>query len=298
MPVTLLVSHPKWTWRDWLKENLDNQDLLVLDPSSPDHGPPARCSLVRAGKTIRWQLVGHTDVQRNPIAFLSAASALARESRQDLVVQLFPMRLSPVLRQLALTVAQIFEPSKVLVPAQSRFEMQPWVGTAETVELPEAFPATVQDAQRRATWIDLQERCEFHKVDLAEIGIHGTRLGSGVRLKHTDFNEFAEVSGGVLHVITDREIEDDEVSRAMNLTHASRVSIVSPRSYERLICSFADKRGRDFGMGFIESIDPREGTAEILCEAVVPAPVKNLRIGTLQVSPDGQEVGSLNLWTV
>ena len=298
MPATLLVSHPKWTWREWLKENQEGSDLLVLDPTSPEHGPPARCTLIRNGKPIRWQVVGHTDVQRNPISFLAAATALAQECQTDVIVQLFPMRLSPVLRQLAFTIAQMLEPASVLVPAQSRLDMQAWPTEAKCVDLIEAFPQSVQEAQRRATWIDLQERCERHRIDLASVGIHGTRLGSGVRLKHSDFNEFAEVSGGVLHVITDREVNDDEVSRAMNLTHASRVSIVSPKSYERLICSFADKQGRDFGMGFIESIDPREGTAEVLCEAVVPAPVKNLRIGTLQVSPDGQEVGSLNLWTV
>lgn len=295
---TLLVSHPKWTWREWIKENLGERDLVVLDPSWSEKGPPARCSIHRGGKTVAWQLVGTLDVQKNPIGWLSAAFRLVAAAAPDAVVLLFPMRVSPVLRQLALSLAQGFAFDEILVPEKSRFELQPWPTGATAVELPNSFLPLVQDAQRRARWLELVEKCQEHVVPLGQVHLVGSRLGSGTRLRHQDLSELAEISGGVLHVVTDRNLPESEVRRAMDVTHATRLSMVSPDSYHGLLCSFCHQSGEDFGMGYVKALDPQAETLTVMCDAVVPAPVRIVRLGLIKIDSGGIDDLSADLWTV
>ncbi len=295
---TLLVGHHKWSWRDWLRANLQDRDLIVLDPANADHGPPARCLLVRAGKVVDWRLVGTLDVQKNPVAWFAASAALLRSAKNDPVVLTFPLRPSPVLRQLALGIAHVLQPKTVLVPESTRLERQPWPVGAETVPLPEELPPLVQQAQRRARWLELIENCATHELDLSNVAIEGARLGSGTRLRHDDFPDYAEISGGVLHVVTDRNIEENEVRRAMDLTHATRLSLVDPLAYNGLVCSFAHENGEDFGLGYVQSVNPLQEQAVVMCQAVVPAPVRILKIGLINIADTGKENLAANLWTV
>ncbi len=298
MSRTLLVGHPKYSWREWVKANTAKGDLVMLDPANTDFGTPCRVCLIRAGKVIAWRLTGAIDPQRNPLAWMNAAYFLLSQAEGSFTV-LFPaMRLSPVLRQMMLGMAQNISADRIIVPAGSRFEHQPWPIGAEVEELPEAFPVMVQEAQRRARWLELFERSTEHEVDLAKVGIEGARMGSGWRLKHADFSDWGEVSGGVLHVITDRELEEDEIARAMNLTHSNRLSMVRPEAYEGLVCSFGRQEGEDFGMGIIQRFDPEQNVMTIQADAVAPAPVHLLRIGQERVDSSGRETGPVGLWAV
>ncbi len=294
----LLVSHPKGSWRDWIKDNLGDRDCLILDPTDADHGPPARAVLIRGGKVIAWRLIGTLDPQRNPMGLLTAASVLSALLDEGAVVVTFHVRLAPVLRRLALMIAEIVRPTEILVPAGSRLEFEHWPVGADVTELPTGYPQLVKDAQRRARWIELFERCETHEVSIAEVGIEGTRLGSGRKLLHQDYSDYAEVSGGVLHIVSDREPQDSNVARAMDIAHATRMSFVSPDAYRNLVCSFAHQSGEEFGMGKIVEFNPERGVFTILCDAVVPAPVRILRIGSLSVDDDGRELGDARPWTV
>lgn len=296
MPRTLLVAHPKTTWRDWLKENQGKRDLLVLDPSLADHTAPARAYRYHEGKVREWRLVGTTDPQRNPLGLLAAAAELAPLCSPDALILTFPLRLTPVLRQIAHALATILQPQEVLVPEGSRLERQGWPVGADTIELPAAFPPLVRDAQRRARWIELIESTEHHQIELADVTLQGARLGSGTRLAHKDFAEYGEVSGGVLHVVSDNRLEDDQVARAMDLAHASKISIVSPSSYQGLLCSFAHQNGDDFGYGIVESFDPERYVMRVRNTAVPPAPVRILKLGNIRLQENGQELPPLPPW--
>ena len=295
---TLLVAHPKTTWRDWIKDNQGKRDLLVLDPAFADHGVPARVYRWHENKLRQWRFVGTTDPQRNPLSIVASAAELAHFCSNDALFLTFPLRLAPVQRQIAHALAQILQPEQILVPTESRLERQGWPIGAEQVDLPAAFPPLVRDAQRRSRWIELIESCEDHSIELADVTIQGTRLGSGTRLAHKDFADYGEVSGGTLHVVTDRKIADEEVGRAMDISHANKLNVISPASYTGLICSFAHQNGDDFGMGVIQEFDPERYVMRIKAAAVAPAPVRILKIGTIRISESGQELDQIPLWSL
>jgi len=298
MSRTLLVGHPKGSWRDWLKANLGTRDLLILDPTDADHGPAARAVLLRDEKVVGWRLIGTIDPQRNPLGLISAGAILSRRTLRSAVILTHSVRLAPVLRQIALAIAEIIPPTEILVPAGSRLEHESWPVGAEVVELPEGYPPLVKDAQRRARWIELMAQSERHEINIHDVSIQGTRLGSGRRLLHQDFPDYAEVTGGVLHIVSDREPDHATVARAMDLAHATRMSLVSPSAYEGLVCSFAHQSGEEFGIGRIESLDPDRRLIVVQSDAVVPAPVRILRIGSLAIDLEGREIGDARPWTV
>ena len=297
----MLIATPNASWREWLKENLGGRDLLLLDPADANHGPAGRLCLIRGDRVVAWRFYGSLDPQRAPHVLIAAATAMATE---DAVVQLFSYSPTPLLRHLAILLAQLLRPQEILMEAGGEIDQEGWPVGPQDLELPPAFPAMVQAAQRKANWIGLMEACEPHELDLDKVSFEGSRLGSGIRLRDPflvrDLPEalYAEQTGSTLFVVAQGDIEEARMSRALDHYHCSRAVIAHTEWYENLLCSFARQDGEDFGYGIVERIDFRRGVVCARTTAVPPAPVRILRLGSLQVGPSGEELGELKPWQV
>jgi hypothetical protein len=298
MSRTLLFGRPDVHWRDWIKEHRGRRDLLVLDPADADHGPAGRVLAVQQDRVVAWRYVGTTDTTRNPVALLQAAVELGAVVGPNAIIQGFPLPGSLGMRQLAMTLAQMLRPGQILVAAGSALEKDGWPVGAEPVDLPRAFPPMVTEAQRRARWLELREQSSLHTLDLPEISVQGGRLGAGRRARLEIEDCYAEVAGGVLHLITDTPIEEDQVARLLNLTHATRLSVVSPSAYRGLVCSLADQEGQDFAMGIIDGFDPTRRTLNVLSPMVAGAPARIVKLGMIKVDETGREEPPVAAWTL
>lgn len=297
MPGRLLVGHPEWTWRTWIKENDQERDLICLDPGNGEWGWPARVCLIRADKIIAWQFVGTLDASRNPIAVLSGLTRfLAISPNSD--VLLFPFRQTPVLRQLAIACAQIQQPEEVLVPDSTQLENEPWPVGAETVELEEPLFKIAREAQRRARWIEMIEAGEDHEVDWTKVGTAGIRLGSGQMLPVSGFEGWAEYSGPHLHVLNESDLDDNLAADLLSRSGTSKMSVVHPEDYVGLICSFAHQDGSDYGFGVIRQVDLARKKLIIRCTAVAPSPVRILKVGSVRIDETGIEAEPVKPWSI
>ena len=172
---------------------------------------------------------------------------------------------------------------------------------ALTVDLGEVLPESAVLAQRRARWLEMLEGCEEHELSLDDVSLYGCRLGSGERLRGEPFDslgEHVELCGPVLHVVSRDEPDDAAVGEALTLSHARRMNLVSPDAYSGLVCSFARGAGEDFGIGTIKSFDFGSRTAVFLNNAVAPAPVHSVRVGSVRIDDTGKETGEARPWTV
>jgi hypothetical protein len=304
MPITLLLSSPEFTWRDWLKDHRGEKNLLCLDPGDPSQTPPGKLTLWKGSKPLRWRFYGSLDPARAPHVLVAALASMLTEAGDDCIVQLFSHRNTPLMRQVTMIASQIVQPAQILAPAGAGLDLEGLPVGPEDVTLEASFPQMVQEAQRKAQWMKLVENCSEHKVELPRVAIEGVRLGSGKRLHPEQLRKIgieclhAEVSGGSLLVISETEPDENVLSRALDIFHASRAVVHQPRAYQNLVCSFANQAGEDFGFGLIRSIDFASGVANILCTAVAPAPVRILRIGSLRVDPSGKELGETKPWQV
>lgn len=304
MARTLLLSSPEFTWREWLKAHRGERDLLLLDPGDPAQGPPGRLALFRKHKPLYWRFYGSLDAGRSPHVLLLALAQMLSRTDRDGIVQLFAGRGSPLLRHTAHLCAEFAAPDEILAPGEAALDLEGYPVGPEPVALEAAFPEMVQQAQRKAQWLKLLEDCAEHEVDLSRVCIEGSRLGSG-RALHPDQIArtglgavHAEVAAGTLLIVAEEEPAEPAVARALDMTHAARATIVSPRAYDDLLCSFADQMGRDFGMGMIRSIDFASRVVRIACTAVPPAPVRILRVGGLRVDAAGNEGVEARPWQI
>ncbi len=298
---TVLLAESGFSWREWLKKHQGNADLLVLDPGDAGHGPAARIRVLRAEKPIFDRFYGSLDPQKAPHLIVGAMIEALEIASPNLVIQLYPYRVTPVLRQTTQLLLQLLKPDRTLVNSglKGRFS-----GTFEEVELDKSLPAQVQAAQRKAQWLSMIEKCEEHSVDLSETILSGSRLGAGDPVGEARKTKlgldgaYVEVSGSTLYLVTDQEFSDDVISTALDVTGCARAHFVSPSVYEGVLCSFAKLTGDDFGYGFLRSVDFINLRAQVLCTAIPPVPVPMLKLGSLRIDEKGNELGEMKPWTV
>ncbi len=300
----LLVGSGSTSWGEWLKEHRGNRDLVVLDPADTHHGPPGRLWVVRGSRPVYSSFYGSLDPVRSPHLMVAALHEFLGVVGDDAIIQMFPVRTTPLVRQLAQVIADMVRPEKILV-ADGLEDTFSWPIGPEQVSIEKSLPPMVHQAQRKAQWLKLVERGARHEIALDRVILQGARLGSGRQLDSIMMQRVGlehalrvEVCGTALLVVSDEHLPEEQVSRALDLTHTQRAHLVHPSDYRDLLCAFVRLSGEEFGYGRIEEIDFAGGRILAHADAVPPVPVPIVRLGSLRVDADGRELGELRPWQV
>lgn len=234
---------------------------------------------------------------RSPHLLVAATAEGLEKLAEDGIVQLFPFRSSPLVRQTTRLIAGLVRPERIMV-ADAEVDLRGLEGAVAQVEIEEALPATVRHAQRKAQWIRMFEACEPHELDFRDVALEGVRLGSGRALSASESARaglqdalYVERCGTNLLVVSHHEPTEGQVSRALDVTGATRATLVEPDAYDHLICSFARPNGEEIGMGTLLRVDWENHRMYLVNTAVAPTVVATLRLGSLRVLPDGREIG-------
>ena len=301
----LLVGGGSAAWADWLKDNRAGRDLVVLDPADAHYGAAGRLWVLRGIRPIYSAFYGSLDPQRAPHLLMAALHEFLGVVDDNALVQLYPMRATPLMRQMTQTVTSMVRPARILMPSDEPDDAICWPVGPEAVELIKPLPSLVLQAQRKAQWLKLIERSSRHEIPLDRLTIQGARLGSG-RLLDSVMRQRAgleealrvEVCGSSLLVVTKGDLKEDQVTRALDITHTQRAHIVHPEDYENLLCALVRLSGEEFGYGRVEALDFEAGMAVVMADAVPPVPIPILRLGSLRVDADGRELGEVRPWQV
>jgi hypothetical protein len=302
---TLLIPGARASSREWIRENLRGRDLLWLDPGESPSGPPARLCLLQAEKTTAWRFMGGLSAARAPHLLLAGAVHLSQRAGRDWVAVSPHYAPSPLMRQVTRLLAECLSPENIFIDETAEIDLAGWPVTPEEVALGEAPPASVLSAQRRAQWLLLFSEAQRHELPFSRLTIEGARLGSGTPFPPAARQQIgltealhAEVCGSTLLAISERPLDDEVVSRALNATQRSRAHLSHPDAYRRRICAFVRDDGENFGLGVIEEIDFRMDRVAVVADAEPPAPAACLRIGRLKVDADGREIEECRPWDV
>lgn len=300
---TLLIGPPGANWRAWEREHVSG-DLLVLDPTDATHGFPAVLRLMRGERPLWTRLYGSLDPRRSPHVLLAALAEGMAKGDESLTVRLFGTRRTPLLRQTVALVFSVLRPDRVVMAEGTELDLGGSDAGWESIVLEPPLPATVADAMRRAQWMRMLEACSPHAIELADLNLEGSRLGSGRPLgieerKRAGLEEalWVEQAGRTLLIVADSTSERT-VARALDVTHATRAVLASPQSYEGLLLSFVRPNGDEFGHGRVERIDWEAGVLHAACTAVPPVPVRTLRLGSLRLDASGNVRGEARPWEV
>lgn len=305
MSRTLLIGHPGVSWKEWVRDNRDGQDLLNLDPLDPEQEPPGRLTLRKGSRLSKWTFYGSLDSNRAPHVLVAGLIDLLRFAGDELWVQAPAYRPSPLARQTLQLIAQIVQPDAILIAKGTALDAHGFPVGPEEIEVPEAHPSMILNAQRKGHWLKMIDQCDDHEVDLDKVVLSGTRLGSGRRLQRPELNLsglgdvlYGEVCGNALLVVTKLEPEEEDLVRAQDIFGAQRAILCPHDAFDGLLCAFSRQDGEDFGIGIIESINFETRVAKVLSTAIAPAPVKILRLGSLRLDTAGREMGETKPWQV
>jgi hypothetical protein len=299
VPKTLLIGNPERSWREWVKE-LGDGHLLILDPSEASRGVPGQFHFFK-GQRILWsRFYGSLDPLKSPHVIVATLASVCSDPPDDLTVQLFGYRPVPLLRHLVVLLAQTLRPDRILVPEGSPIDLNGFPVGPELVALPTAFPPLVQQAQRKAHWLSLIEKCSHHEVPLDRVAVEGARLGTGTKLGPLELERLGlsnvlsgELAGSTLLLVAESEIEEGRLARSLDVTGAHKAVVVDCRQYENVLCSFANDNGEDIGFGFVRKVDWESRIFHCDCTAIPPSPVRILRLGSLRVDANGTEGSEL-----
>lgn len=304
MAETLLLGPQGSAWHEWLKDERRGRDVIILNPADAHHGPAGRFTLLQGDRAVP-KFYGSTDPQRAPHVLLAALFELCSVAAPDAIIQLFAFRPTPLLRQLVHLIAFQIRPKELLIAKGTPIDSQGWPIGPEEIGLPEGVPSIVVDAQRKAQWLKLIERCHRHELSIGACALDGIRLGSGVALDQALLTKLglgsvdhAEVCGGTLLLVADQDPDEDVIARALDATHAVKATVVHQSDYDDLLCAFVRPSGEEFGHGMIERIDFADGLIHVRADAIPEVPVPILRVGSLRVDKDGRERGEARPWQV
>ena len=304
MARTLLIGETGASWRAWERENLQGDDLLLLDPADATYGPPTVLRLVRGDRPLWTRLYGSLDPRRAPHVLVAALAEGIARAGESLTVRLFGYRNTPLLRQTVGLMASVLRPDRILVAEGTDLDQDGFPVGPESVALEPVFPPMVRDATRKAQWMRMLEASSSHEVELARTTLEGSRLGSGRALsieerKRAGLEHAPHVEriGRALLVVAP-ELDERQMARALDVTHATKAVHALPRAYEGLVLAFARANGDEIGHGRVDRIDWEAGVLHARCTAVAPVPVGIVRLGSLRLDPKGGERGEARPWEV
>lgn len=300
-----LLGNAGVTWRERVKSLAKSGLFLNLDPGNADFTHPGKVGLYRNGRVLFERFTGSTDPARTPHLLMWALGEALVRFPEEPMVALFPVyRPTPIAWQTTLAAMQMFRPDLIEVAHGTGVNLNAFPIGPTVVESEKAFPPMVCAAQRKAHWMALLERCQKHSINVFEVPIEGSRLGSGQRLdpeecKRVGLDDaYVEATGSSLFIVSQHEYEEAQISRALDLTHTSKPFFSHPDDYSGLVCSFVRQSGEEFGYGRISRIDFESGEAEIMNTAEVDAPVRILRLGSIRIDTKGNEYEEARPWSV
>lgn len=300
--------------------------VLDLDLGQSEIGPPGCVGLgwtdtpVRALSEIAPQalaFVGATSPPGFLLEYLTGARRLADLANRPLVIDSCGMIQGGSARRMHQAQVELLRPEQV-VALQRQGEMEALLAPIRRAGACRIYMPPVPEAvTRKAPAYRTQRRAmrfaayfhgaSLHTYAFSEVTFLGTWLGRGLPLPAHEMkflNECVGPNARVYHAeMCDRHLglmasrplylESPGLSMAQQHLRTRSISVTVAPRLKHLLLGLEAEKGKLLGLGVLEAIDFRRGTMGVLTPVRAPAAAKLIRMGSLRVSPEGVESGTL-----
>ncbi len=168
-------------------------------------------------------------------------------------------------------------------------------------------PPAYRTQRRRARFAAYFEKVEQHTYSFDSVAFMNTWLGTGVPLAPHLLKYVnqalapgarvysGEISDRHLSLMVSQSIPTDSSSLGVVLEtlKAQAVTLTVAPRLKHLLLGLESSNGKLIGLGLLEAIDFRRRTLGVLTPCRAPDAACIVRLGSLRVQPDGQELGNL-----
>ncbi len=164
-------------------------------------------------------------------------------------------------------------------------------------------PPELRAARRRANFSKHFNDAPGHMIRLDDISTWNTWLGSGRRMKwqYMKFMEdalkcrilHAEVTGKGVFAIAERKCARQGLREIEEQFKTTNVVIIAGEALNNLLVGLADSRGNTINVGLIQAIDFQQRLMFVLSPIKTITPVRVVQFGSIYLTKEGREIGSL-----
>lgn len=216
-------------------------------------------------------------------------------------------------RKLKTCKADLVRPDYI-VAVQKRKEVEHLLAPFEHMESPEIVRVTASQlarrkpqefraARRRANFSRHFSDAPGHMIRLDDISTWHTWLGSGRRMKwqYLKFMEdslkcrilHAEVTGRGIFAVAERKCVRTGLREIQEQFRTRNIVIVAGEALNNLLVGLADARGNTINVGLIQAIDFQQRLMFVLSPIKTITPVRVVQFGSIHLTKEGREMGSL-----
>jgi polynucleotide 5'-hydroxyl-kinase GRC3/NOL9 len=170
-------------------------------------------------------------------------------------------------------------------------------------ELAHPKPAEFRAARRQTKFYNHFRDCPGHIVRLESVSTWNTWLGTGRPMKWQyqkvieDTLEcrvlHAEVTGRGIFVVSEQPCNQARLISLQEYFKTTAIFVVPADAFTNLLVGLADEDGNVMEVGLIQAIDFKERFVFILSPIRTVSPVRVIQFGSMRVTKEGKELGSV-----
>ncbi|MGQ9454493.1 MAG: Clp1/GlmU family protein [Armatimonadota bacterium] len=170
-------------------------------------------------------------------------------------------------------------------------------------ELSRRKPPEFRAARRQAKFYNHFHDCPGHIIHLDSVRTWNTWLGTGRQMKWQYQKVIedtlgckvlhAEITGRGIYVISEQACNQSQLIHLQEYFQATTITVVPTDVFINLLVGLADEEGNTLDIGLIQAIDFKQRFLFILSPMKTISPVRIIQFGTLRVTEEGKELGTV-----
>ena len=164
-------------------------------------------------------------------------------------------------------------------------------------------PTEFRAARRRLNFYKHFHDCQGHIIRLDEVSLWNTflRTGRPMKWQYMKFAEdalkcrvlHAEITGTGIFIIAERPCRPNGIKALEEEFKTRNITVVVGTTYENLLVGLADENAATINVGLLQAIDFKQRFMFALSPIRTISPVRIVQFGSIRVTKDGEELGTL-----
>ncbi len=173
-----------------------------------------------------------------------------------------------------------------------------------TSELARRKPPEFRTARRQLNFYSHFHDAPGHIIRLDDVSLWNTRLRTGRPMKwqYMKFIEdalkcrvlHAEITGNGVFIVSQKLCSQAGLNLLEEEFRTKEITVTTGETFKDLLVGLADENGSTINVGLVQSIDFKERFMFVLSPIKTISPIRVVQFGSMRVTRDGKELGSLS----
>lgn len=282
--------------------------IIDSDVGQSDIGPPAVVALSEDGKELSdGYFVGSTTPSGHFLEMIVGTKRMAERANFPVFVDTTGMVHGPPARVLKTQKIESLQPDLLILLGDGLGYYRGFESVGmDVINLPVSKHVEPRSREkrrnaRRKAFRSYFSNSEVKTIDLSEVGLERTILGSGVDVTEEVFRILnvqvgrSEKFGDRLILVTEGQINPKIRRMVKEDLSVGRVDVVRESDFKNLLVGLVGRENNFLGIGILENLNFDSLQAEVIMPMGVARRIRSVQFGSIKVRRDGEELGFVSI---